>query len=69
MRISALLVQKKLDFSKFMVCPHGQGGIEPVRTRGEGVSFSRFSTNVLYRRSLTKLRLSIKDVRRQEEGS
>jgi len=25
------LAQKKLDFSKFMVCPHGQG-VEPVRT-------------------------------------
>jgi len=26
--------QKTSDFSKFMVCPHGQGGIgvEPVRT-------------------------------------
>jgi len=25
-------MQKTLEFSKFMVCPHGQEGIEPVRT-------------------------------------
>jgi len=29
-----ILMQKTSDFSKFMVCPHGQGGrgFEPVRT-------------------------------------
>jgi len=32
MRTSALLGAKTSDFSKFMVCPHGQGGIETVRT-------------------------------------
>jgi len=26
------LMQKNFDFLKFMVCPHGQGGVEPVRT-------------------------------------
>jgi len=26
MRTSALLTQKITEFSKFMVCPHGQGG-------------------------------------------
>jgi len=34
MRTSALFDAKTFDFSKFMVCPHGQGGrgVEPVRT-------------------------------------
>jgi len=34
MRTSVLFGAKTLDFSKFMVCPHGQEvrGIEPVRT-------------------------------------
>jgi len=37
-----LLVQKTLDFSKFMVCPHGQGGrgVEPVQTRERGHFFA-----------------------------
>jgi len=39
------LAQKILDFLKFMVCPHGQGGrgelsrADIFRTRGEGVNF------------------------------
>jgi len=48
MRMSALFGAKNSDFSKFMVCPHGQGGkgIEPVRTfsgqtEGEGGSIFR----------------------------
>jgi len=39
MRTSALFGAKTFDFSKFMVCPHGQGGeggrkrgVEPVQT-------------------------------------
>jgi len=30
MRTSALLVTKTSDFSKFLVCPHGQGGSSPA---------------------------------------
>jgi len=39
------LAQKTLDFSKFMVCPHGQGGrgFDPVLSffgkDGKGVNF------------------------------
>jgi len=44
MRTSHFLVQKTSDFSKFMLCPHGQG-FEPVRTffgkRGRGSIFCR----------------------------
>jgi len=41
MRISTLLEQKTLDFSKFLMCLHGQEreGVEPVRTRGGGGQF------------------------------
>jgi len=38
----ALFGVKNKNFSKFMVCPHGQGGVEPVRTffgQGEGDQF------------------------------
>jgi len=43
-RPSALVVKKTSDFSKFMLCPHGQGrgGVEPVRTffvQGKGGKF------------------------------
>jgi len=35
-----------------MMCSHGRGGVEPVRTfcgeGGEGVDFSRFSVDVFY---------------------
>jgi len=54
------LVQKILDFSKFMVGLHGQGveGIEPVRTflgqEGRGVNFSRFCADVFYGRTVTQ---------------
>jgi len=42
------LAQKTSDFSKFMVCPHGQGGgggggwdgADILRTREEEVNFS-----------------------------
>jgi len=37
-------LMQSLDFSKFMVCLHGQGG---------GVNFSRFCAGVLYGQSLT----------------
>jgi len=40
-----------------MVCPHGQGGVKPVRTffgqEGGGVKFSRFCADVLYGRPKT----------------
>jgi len=39
MRTSAFLMQKTSDFSKFMMCPHGQGGLEPVRTGRRRVIF------------------------------
>jgi len=40
------LVQKTLDFFKFMVRPHGQGGVEPLWTRG--VNFLQFCEDVFY---------------------
>jgi len=44
MQTSALFGAKTSDFSKFMVCPHGQGGgDEPVRTFfGQGERGSQF---------------------------
>jgi len=36
------LVQKASEFSKFIVCPHGQEGVEPVRTRRKGLIFRVF---------------------------
>jgi len=44
------LAKKPSKFLKFMVRPHGQRGrrIEPVRTRGREVNFSRFCAEVLY---------------------
>jgi len=59
------LVQKTSDFSKFMVCPHGQ-----ERRRGWtsadkrwGVNFSRFCADVFYGRPLTwKRRFIIKQL-------
>jgi len=35
-------VQKTSDFSKLMVCPHEQGGVEPVRTKEKGSIFRDF---------------------------
>jgi len=37
MRTSAIFGEKTLDFSKFLVCPHGQGNwasVDILRTRG-----------------------------------
>jgi len=45
------LVQKNIGFFEFMVCPTVRG-VEPVRTRGEGVNFSKFCAFVLYGRLL-----------------
>jgi len=48
------LVKKNSDFSKFMVCSHGQGeeegwaSMDILRTRVEGVIFSRFCADVLH---------------------
>jgi len=56
MRTSALFWAKTSDFSKFIVCPHGQRGreVEPVRTffgqGGREINFLRFCENVLYGR-------------------
>jgi len=44
---------KNFEFSKFMVCSHGQRGFERVRTFfGQGFNFSRFSADVFYGRPL-----------------
>jgi len=45
MRTFALFGAKNFRISKFMACPHGQGGsgFEPVRTREKGVNFLRTS--------------------------
>jgi len=43
MRTSAILVQETLDFLKFMVCMHGQGGRTSAifcGQGGKGVNFS-----------------------------
>jgi len=43
MRTFTLFCAKTSDFSKFMVCPHGLGGIKPVRTLfGQGRRVSIF---------------------------
>jgi len=47
MRTFALLEVKSSDFSKFMMCPHGQGGkgwtsADILRTKGEGSIFRDF---------------------------
>jgi len=39
--------------SKFVVCPHEQVGIEPVKIREEGGQFLRFCADVFYWRPLT----------------
>jgi len=55
-RLPHFLMQKTSDFMKFMVGPHGLGGVQPVRTfcgrEGGGVNFSPFCVNVLYGRPL-----------------
>jgi len=55
MRTSVVFGAKNSDFSKYMVCLHGQEGgeVEPVRTfygQGGGVNFSRFCADVYYGR-------------------
>jgi len=55
-----VLVQKTTIFSKFMVCPHGQGGreVEPVRIffgQGGRVYFLQFCADVFYGRPLTAM--------------
>jgi len=52
-------VQKTSDFSKFMVCPHGQGEGEGglsqcvhFSDKEGGVNFSRFCADVFYGRPL-----------------
>jgi len=57
MRTSALFGAKTPDFSKFMVCSHGQGErwlsqCGHFSDKGERVNFSRFSADVLYGRPL-----------------
>jgi len=55
MRSSALFGAKILDISKFVVCPHGQGGRTTAgifRTRKEGVNISKFCADDCYGRSL-----------------
>jgi len=52
MRMSALFKVKISDFSKFVVCPHGQGGKGLIQEGREG-QFLRFFTDVFYGRPLT----------------
>jgi len=60
--MSALFGAKTLDFSKFMVCPHGQRGLSQYRHLADkGVNFSQFCADVLYERPLSwKLHSSYK---------
>jgi len=58
MRTSALFGAKTSDFSKFMVCLHGQGGdgVDQVLTfcgQGGGVNFLQFCADVFYGRPLS----------------
>jgi len=53
MRTSAFFGAKTLDFSKFIVCPHGQEGSELGRSRGKGSIFRDFFANVFYGQSLS----------------
>jgi len=39
MRMSHFLAKKTSDFSKFMVCPHGQEGLSQCRQGGRRVNF------------------------------
>jgi len=39
MQTFALFGAKTSDFSKFLVCSHGHGAVQPVRTRREGDQF------------------------------
>jgi len=50
------LEQKTSDFSKFMVCPCGQGGLSQCGHFADkrGVNFSRFCADVFYGRPLTQ---------------
>jgi len=50
MRTSHFLIQKTSHFSKFMMCPHGQGGrrFEPVRNRGRGPLFAILCGRLLW---------------------
>jgi len=49
-------VQKTREFSKFMVCPHGQGWLSQCGHFSDkgGVNFSRFCADVFYGRPLSK---------------
>jgi len=52
--------KKTPDFSKFMMCPHGQGGwvsANILRTGGGEGQFSRVCTDVSYGRSLTAIKI------------
>jgi len=55
-RTSALFGAKNSEFFEiYMVCPHGQGvggraSADILRTREEGVNFSRFCADALYGR-------------------
>jgi len=55
-RMSALFGAKTSDFSKFMVCPNGQGGRRLSQYKHfvdkGGVNFSRFCADVLSVRTL-----------------
>jgi len=59
MRTSALFDAKTSDFSKFVICPYGQGGLSQCEhfadKGGEGISISRFSADVFDRRPLMNM--------------
>jgi len=64
-------VQETKDFSKFMACPHGQGGLSKkdiFRTRGKRINFSRFCADVLYGRPLRSQRMWLVN-QTKKEGS
>jgi len=56
MDVRSFWCKKTSDLSKFMVCPHEQGGLKQCghfADKREGVNFSRFCADVFYRRPLT----------------
>jgi len=66
MRTSALFGAKTKDFSKLMVCPYGQGEVEPVRTfcgqEGGGQFFAILCGRLLWTVSNVALHSECRDL-------
>jgi len=51
-----------------MVCSHGQGGIELVRTRGKGVNFLQFCADVFHGQPLIRILFYQQQVEKSNNG-